>query len=122
MKKACKFTVCVVLVLTCFITLAGCRDMSKRDINYLISHAPQFDGTVQSVTEDYILLDLGMEDPLHTEYPTIRVSLNVIRSDSGTHFNPGDQVCVLYDGTLTDEDPVTAETVYAILLSRAAKT
>lgn len=122
MKKANKLTVSILLVLVCVITLSGCRDLSKRDINYLIGHVPRFDGVVQTVAEGYILVDLEEDDPLYNEHPTIRTSLNVIRSDSGTHFNPGDHVCVLYDGTLTGEDLVTAETVYAILLSRAAKT
>lgn len=121
MKKTNKLTACILLVLLCVITLSGCRDLSKRDINYLIGHAPRFDGVVQSVAEDYILVDLEEDDPLYNEHPTIRTSLNVIRSDSGTHFNPGDHVCVLYDGNLTGEGTATAETVYAILLSKSAK-
>jgi hypothetical protein len=90
-------------------TFSGC----KRNMHSVIENEPRFVGIVQSSTDEYVLVELNEDDPLHDNYATLQVSLNVELKDSYLSFSTGDEIVVYYDGNITDDK---VETVYAITL------
>ena len=109
MKKY--FSVFVILLL--FISLAGC----SRSMNYVIGHEPSFIGTVEDVTDEYVLVNVDVEDAIYSDHPNVQVSLVVELKDSYLDLSSGDEIVVYYDGNITDGK---AETVYAISLRTPA--
>ncbi len=104
-----RIRVCLLVLTLCLVCLTGCH----RTMNSVIQNEPRFAGKVQSATEDYVVVEVLEDEPLHEEYATIEASLDVELKDSYCSPVLGDEIVVYYDGTITDG---RAETVYAITL------
>lgn len=109
MKKYFSVLVMVLLI----ISLAGC----SRSMNYVIGHEPSFVGIVETVTDEYVLVNVNDDDAIYSDHPNVQVSLDVELKDSYLDLTSGDEIVVYYDGTITDG---TAEIVYAITLRTPA--
>lgn len=109
MKKYFNVFVMVLLI----VSLAGC----SRSMNYVIGHEPSFVGTVETVTDEYVLVNVDDDDAIYSDHPNIHVSLDVELKDSYLDLSIGDVIVVYYDGSITDGK---AETVYAITLRTPA--
>ena len=97
------------LLLTCVLTLNGCKNRSMNDI---IANEPNITGFVKD-TNDQLML-------IANENGEYWVSLNVENKDSMTHFSIGDEVVVYYDGYVAETYPMQINTVYAITLKTPA--
>ena len=106
MKKHIGFYMMLVVILA---PLVGC----SRSMNYVIAHEPSFIGTVKDVTDEYILVNVDVEDAIYSDHPNVLVSLDVELKDSYLDLSSEDIIVVYYDGKITDGK---AETVYAITL------
>ena len=109
MKKYFSVRVMVLLI----ISLAGC----SRSMNYVIGHEPSFVGTVETVTDEYVLVNVNDDDAIYSDHPNVQVSLDVELKDSYLDLTSGDEIVVYYDGSITDG---TAKIVYAITLRTPA--
>lgn len=109
MKKFFSMLVMVLLM----ISLAGC----SKSMNYVIGNEPSFVGTVENVTDEYVLVNVNTDDTLFSDHPNVQVSLKVELKDSYLDLTIGDEIVVYYDGSITDGK---AETVYAITLRTPA--
>ena len=109
MKKYFSVLVMVLLI----ISLAGC----SRSMNYVIGHEPSFVGIVETVTDEYVLVNVNDDDAIYSDHPNVQVSLDVELKDSYLDLSSGDEIVVYYDGSVTNG---TAETVYAITLRTPA--
>lgn len=90
--------------------------LENKSINYLIGHAPNVRGVVEMAEdEQYLIVNVYEDDPVHEMYPVIWVTLNVTNGDSRTHFEVGEDVAIYYDGNISGNNPGRLETVYAIL-------
>lgn len=87
-------------------------------MNYVIEHEPSFVGKVETMTNEYVKVNVNSDDPLYDEYATVQVSLDVELKDSFLSLSNGDEIVVYYDGSITEEDK--AEVVYAITLRTPA--
>lgn len=103
----------LLILIISLVTFSGC----KRNMNSVIENEPRFVGVVQSSTDEYVLVELNEDDPLHDNYATLQVPLNVELKDSYLSFSTGDEIVVYYDGNITDDK---VETVYAITLQTPA--
>lgn len=108
-----RIRVSLLILVICLVTFSGC----KRNMHSVIENEPRFVGVVQSSTDEYVLVELNEDDPLHDNYATLQVSLNVELKDSYLSFSTGDEIVVYYDGNITDDK---VETVYAITLQTPA--
>lgn len=104
---------CVLVIVLLIISLTGC----SRSMNYVIEHEPSFVGTVETVTDEYVLVNVNDDDAIYSDHPNVQVSLDVELKDSYFDLSSGDEIVVYYDGSITDG---TAETVYAITLRTPA--
>ena len=95
------------------ISLAGC----SRSMNYVIGHEPSFVGTVETVTDEYVMVNVNTDDVLYSEHLNVQVSLDVELKDSYLNLSSGDEIVVYYDGSISEGK---AETVYAITLKTPA--
>ena len=109
MKKFFSMLVMVLLM----ISLAGC----SKSMNYVIGNEPSFVGTVEVVTDEYVLVNVNDDDAIYSDHPNIQVSLDVELKDSYLDLSSGDEIVVYYDGSIIDEK---AEAVYAITLRTPA--
>lgn len=91
------------------ILLTGC----SKDMNYIIEHEPNIAGTVIETSEDRILIE--------NEEGEYSVSLDVENGDSMTHFKPGDEVKVYFDGVVAESWPMQINHVYAITYTGPVK-
>lgn len=105
-----------VLTLVCELGLAGCG----RSMNDVIGKEPDFAGIVQLVMDDYIVVNVNEDEVVYENYPVLMVSLNVEIKDSYLDYSVGDEVVVYYDGNITDGEPTTVDTVYALTLRTPA--
>lgn len=67
MKKFFSMLVMVLLM----ISLAGC----SKSMNYVIGNEPSFVGTVEVVTDEYVLVNVNDDDAIYSDHPNIQVSL-----------------------------------------------
>ena len=109
--KAC--TIALEYSVLLMISLAGC----SKSMNYVIGNEPSFVGTVEVVTDEYVLVNVNDDDAIYSDHPNIQVSLDVELKDSYLDLSSGDEIVVYYDGSIIDEK---AETVYAITLRTPA--
>lgn len=107
MKK--RIRVSLLILILCLVTMSGC----KRTMHSVIENEPKFVGVVESSTDEYVLVELNEDDPLHDNYATLQVSLDVELKDSFLSFVSGDEIVIYYDGNITDGK---VESVYAITL------
>lgn len=110
--------VCILVLGMIIAILSYCfgNNLSNKSINYLIDHAPHVRGVVETVEDgQHIIVRVNTEDEIYKEHSVIWVTLNVVRSDSSTDFEVGDEVVIYYDGNISDSSPGKLETVYAIL-------
>lgn len=105
MKKLMAF----VLAFVCVVTLAGCNNRSMNDI---IENEPSMTGVVKETSDHSVLIE--------NETGEYWVSLDVQNKDSMTHFSPGDEIVVYYDGNIAESYPMQINTVYAITLQKPA--
>ena len=108
-----KYTGLFMMLVVILVSLAGC----SRSMNYVIGHEPSFIGTVEDVTDEYILVNVDAEDAIYSDHPNVQVSLDVELKDSYLDLSSGDEIVVYYDGNITDGK---AEKVYAITLRTPA--
>lgn len=108
-----RIRVSLLILAICLATFSGC----KRSMNYVIEHEPSFVGIVLSSTEEYVLVEVNEDEPLHDSYATLQFSLDVVLKDSYLSYCKGDTIVVYYDGNITDEK---VETVYALTLQKQA--
>ena len=106
MKKHIGFYMMLVVIL---VSLVGC----SRSMNYVIGHEPSFIGTVEDITDEYVLVNVDVEDVIYSDHPNVQVSIDVELKDSYLDLSSGDKIVVYYDGNITEGK---AETVYAITL------
>ena len=106
MKKRIGFIMMFVVIL---VLLTGC----SRSMNYVIGHEPSFIGIVEDVTDEYVLVNVDVEDAIYSDHPNVQVSLDVELKDSYLDLSNGDEIVVYYDGNVTDGK---VETVYAITM------
>ena len=99
------------VLILCAITLSGCK--KNMSMNYVIQNEPHFSGITESVTDDWLIVKINEDDPLHDSYDTLQVSLNVQSKDGTYDYAEDDEIVVYYDGTITEN---RVETVYAITL------
>lgn len=109
-----KKLIALVLALVCVLGMVGCNN---RSMNYVIGNEPSFVGTVEVVTDEYVLVNVNDDDAIYSDHPNIQVSLDVELKDSYLDLSSGDEIVVYYDGSIIDEK---AETVYAITLRTPA--
>lgn len=110
--------ICILALGIIIAILSHCfgNDLSNKSINFLIDHAPHVRGVVETVEDGrHIIVRVDAEDEIYKEHSVIWVTLNVVRSDSSTDFEVGDDVVIYYDGNISDSSPGKLETVYAIL-------
>lgn len=108
-----KKSISVLVVILMIVSLVGC----SRSMNYVIEHEPSFIGKVETVAEDFVLVNVNTDDAIYSDYTNVQVSLAVELSDSYLDLSSGDEIVVYYDGNITDGK---AETVYAITLRTPA--
>ena len=105
----------ILLLLICAFVMAGCR----RDLNYIISNKPSFQGIVEEITDSAMLItsnDLqGYEDETQCW-----VSLDIQYEDGKAEYSIGDNVEVYYDGTIAESFPLQINTVYAVFIIEPA--
>lgn len=104
-----KKRIALVLALVFILALSGCEN---RSMNYIIENEPSITGTVKTVTDGAVLME--------NETGEYLVSLDVENEDSMTHFTPGDEIVVYYDGSVAETCPMQIHTVYAITLKTPA--
>ena len=104
------------LLLTALLVLSGC----KRSMNAVIGKEPNLTGTVTSVADTSILVEIAQDDPFRVSCSSVWVSLDVEITDSVTHFNLGDTVTVYFDGTIAESSPGQIPAPYAIILLEPA--
>ncbi|MCD8003316.1 MAG: hypothetical protein LUG88_05330 [Clostridia bacterium] len=97
------FNLSILLLAVVLITsgLVGCA----HDINWVISNEPNFWGTVDEITDDYVVVNVNSDEEIYTSYTTIYVSTDVEFTDiSSSGLEAGDEIAVHYDGTISEED------------------
>lgn len=104
------------LLLTALLVLSGC----KRSMNDVIGKEPNLTGTVTSVTDTSILVEIAQDDPFRASCASVWVSLDVEIADSVTHFNLGDTVMVYFDGVIAESSPGQIHAPYALVLLEPA--
>lgn len=70
MKKFFSMLVMVLLM----ISLAGC----SKSMNYVIGNEPSFVGTVEVVTDEYVLVNVNDDDAIYSDHPNIQVTSSCI--------------------------------------------
>lgn len=100
-----KKSIALLLALVCLLALAGCN---RRSMNSIIANEPSITGHVRDTADRAILIE--------NEDGEYWVSLEVENQDSMTHFSPGDEVVVYFDGMIAESYPMQISTVYAITL------
>ena len=98
------FSLLVMVLL--MISLAGC----SKSMNYVIGNEPSFVGTVEVVTDEYVLVNVNDDDAIYSDHPNIQVSLDVELKDSYLDLSSGDEIVVYYDGSIIDEKAETLRT------------
>lgn len=108
-----KKNICVMVLVVLLVSLAGC----SRSMNYVIEHEPSFVGIVETITDEYVMVNINSDDPLYNDYSTVQVSLDVELKDSYSNLENGDEIVVYFDGNIAEGK---AEKVYAITLQTPA--
>lgn len=105
--------ICAWIIISLMLALVGC----SKSMNYVIEHEPSFVGKVETITNEYVIVNVNSDDPLYDEYATVQVSLNVELQDSFLSLSNGDEIVVYYDGNIIENK---AEVIYAITLRTPA--
>ena len=91
---------------------------SYKNMNDVIENAPNIQGNVTEVREDYMIIHF-----VTSGYPygaDCKVSLNPVYDDSYTDVSIGDEVVVYFNGSIAETDPLELGIVYAITLKTPA--
>ena len=92
----------------CLLFISVLLTACTRDMNYIIEHEPNIEGTILETNEDYLLIE--------NKQGKYSVSLDVENGDSMTHFNIGDGVKIYFDGIIAESWSMQINHVYAIVL------
>ncbi|MBQ8184601.1 MAG: hypothetical protein IJ036_02315 [Lachnospiraceae bacterium] len=106
----------IILGMLSVLALTGCA----KSMNDVIGKEPDFVGIVETVEEEYIIVNVHEDALVDGQYDRVIVPLDVELKDSMTHFSVGDEVVVYYDGNHTGTAIIELEKVYAITLRTPA--
>lgn len=105
----------VLIVITCFLGLGGC----KKDVND-IDDELCVKGVVSETGDEYIVIDVNEDDDLYKDYSSVMVLLDVEIKDDMKDFTVGDEVAVYY-GSIKQSQPPQIHEVYKILYIGVSK-
>ena len=105
------------------VLLLGCLTSCRRDLNYIISNKPSFEGVVVEVTQDAIMVQpTSMGDRAIASNETIRVPIATLyRDGSPGQLHIGDGVCIYYETIDHTKNGPCVQSVYAIFLTDPAQ-